>query len=58
MYSRTARKKVLIDHGFRLPSAAANRPLKGEERTKARRAVFVSATPETGSSRATRWLSR
>ena len=26
-----ARKKVLIEHGFRLPSAADNRPLKGEE---------------------------
>ena len=41
-----ARKKVLIDHGFRLPSAADNRPLKGEEFwTKARQTVFVSATP-------------
>jgi excinuclease ABC subunit B len=26
-----ARKKVLIDHGFRLPSAADNRPLKSDE---------------------------
>ena len=26
-----ARKKVLIEHGFRLPSAADNRPLKGAE---------------------------
>jgi excinuclease ABC subunit B len=26
-----ARKKVLIDHGFRLPSAADNRPLKAED---------------------------
>ena len=26
-----ARKKVLIEHGFRLPSAADNRPPKGEE---------------------------
>jgi excinuclease ABC subunit B len=26
-----ARKKVLIEHGFRLPSAADNRPLKAEE---------------------------
>ncbi|OUW49052.1 MAG: excinuclease ABC subunit B [Synechococcus sp. TMED187] len=41
-----ARKKVLIDHGFRLPSAADNRPLKAEEFwTKARQTVFVSATP-------------
>ena len=41
-----ARKKVLIEHGFRLPSAADNRPLKGEEFwDKARQTVFVSATP-------------
>ena len=41
-----ARKKVLIDHGFRLPSAADNRPLKSEEFwNKAKQTVFVSATP-------------
>ena len=41
-----ARKKVLIEHGFRLPSAADNRPLKGSEFwEKARQTVFVSATP-------------
>ncbi|AFY99528.1 excinuclease ABC subunit UvrB [Calothrix sp. PCC 6303] len=41
-----ARKKVLIDHGFRLPSAADNRPLKAEEFwTKNHQCVFVSATP-------------
>ena len=41
-----ARKKVLIDHGFRLPSAADNRPLKAEEFWgKAKQTVFVSATP-------------
>jgi excinuclease ABC subunit B len=41
-----ARKKVLIDHGFRLPSAADNRPLKSEEFwDKVRQCVFVSATP-------------
>jgi len=41
-----ARKKVLVDHGFRLPSAADNRPLKGAEFwEKARQTVFVSATP-------------
>ncbi|QEY32526.1 excinuclease ABC subunit UvrB [Synechococcus sp. RSCCF101] len=41
-----ARKQVLIDHGFRLPSAADNRPLKGEEFwQKARQTLFVSATP-------------
>jgi excinuclease ABC subunit B len=37
---------VLIEHGFRLPSAADNRPLKGEEFwSKARQTIFVSATP-------------
>ncbi len=41
-----ARKKVLVDHGFRLPSAADNRPLKGAEFwEKAHQTVFVSATP-------------
>lgn len=41
-----ARKKVLIDHGFRLPSAADNRPLKAEEFwEKMNQCVFVSATP-------------
>ncbi len=41
-----ARKKVLIDHGFRLPSAADNRPLKAEEFwQKVTQCVFVSATP-------------
>lgn len=41
-----ARKKVLIDHGFRLPSAADNRPLKAEEFwAKVNQCVFVSATP-------------
>jgi excinuclease ABC subunit B len=41
-----ARKKVLIEHGFRLPSAADNRPLKAEEFwQKANQCVFVSATP-------------
>ncbi|QCS50727.1 excinuclease ABC subunit B [Picosynechococcus sp. PCC 11901] len=41
-----ARKKVLIDHGFRLPSAADNRPLKSEEFwQKVNQCVFVSATP-------------
>ena len=41
-----ARKKVLIEHGFRLPSAADNRPLKAEEFwTKANQCIFVSATP-------------
>ncbi|MCC5664473.1 excinuclease ABC subunit UvrB [Nostoc sp. CHAB 5784] len=41
-----ARKKVLIEHGFRLPSAADNRPLKAEEFwEKVNKCVFVSATP-------------
>lgn len=41
-----ARKKVLIDHGFRLPSAADNRPLKADEFwAKVHQCIFVSATP-------------
>lgn len=41
-----ARKKVLIEHGFRLPSAADNRPLKAEEFwDKVGQCIFVSATP-------------
>jgi excinuclease ABC subunit B len=41
-----ARKSVLVDHGFRLPSAKDNRPLRFEEfEEKARQLVFVSATP-------------
>jgi excinuclease ABC subunit B len=41
-----ARKTVLIEHGFRLPSAADNRPLKAEEFwDKVNQCVFVSATP-------------
>jgi excinuclease ABC subunit B len=41
-----SRKRVLIDHGFRLPSAADNRPLKSEEFwDKVGQCVFVSATP-------------
>ncbi len=41
-----ARKKVLIDHGFRLPSAADNRPLKSEEFwEKTFQTIFISATP-------------
>ena len=41
-----ARKKVLIDHGFRLPSAADNRPLKAEEFWQTvNQCIFVSATP-------------
>jgi excinuclease ABC subunit B len=41
-----ARKKTLIDHGFRLPSAKDNRPLKFEEfEERVGQTVFVSATP-------------
>lgn len=41
-----ARKRVLIEHGFRLPSAADNRPLKAEEFwAKENQCIFVSATP-------------
>jgi excinuclease ABC subunit B len=41
-----ARKTVLVEYGFRLPSALDNRPLKFEEfETKMRQAVFVTATP-------------
>jgi excinuclease ABC subunit B len=41
-----ARKRTLVDHGFRLPMALDNRPLKFDE-WNARRdaAIFVSATP-------------
>ena len=41
-----ARKKNLIDYGFRLPSAYDNRPLNFDEfYSKVNQAVFVSATP-------------
>lgn len=41
-----ARKQVLVDYGFRLPSAKDNRPLRFEEfEEKVHQAVFVSATP-------------
>jgi len=41
-----ARKQVLVDHGFRLPSALDNRPLKFEEfEEKTHQLVYVSATP-------------
>lgn len=42
----TARKKNLIDYGFRLPSAYDNRPLRFEEFTEKKgQTVYVSATP-------------
>ncbi len=41
-----ARKKVLVDFGFRLPSAMDNRPLTFTEfENKISQAIFVSATP-------------
>lgn len=41
-----ARKSMLIDHGFRLPSAADNRPMRFDEFEKhIDQIVFVSATP-------------
>ncbi|HLR14800.1 MAG TPA: excinuclease ABC subunit UvrB [Bacillota bacterium] len=41
-----ARKQMLVDHGFRLPSALDNRPLKFEEfEEKASQNVYISATP-------------
>jgi excinuclease ABC subunit B len=41
-----SRKEVLVDYGFRLPSALDNRPLKFDEFIKkAPNYVFVSATP-------------
>ena len=41
-----ARKTTLVEHGFRLPSALDNRPLKFEEWEElVPRAIFVSATP-------------
>ncbi len=41
-----ARKEKLIDYGFRLPSAADNRPLKYEEfYKKINKVIFTSATP-------------
>ncbi|MFS0787744.1 excinuclease ABC subunit UvrB [Shouchella sp. 1P09AA] len=41
-----ARKEILVNHGFRLPSALDNRPLKfAEFEGKVSQAVYVSATP-------------
>lgn len=43
-----ARKKALIEFGFRLPSAYDNRPLKFHEfHSKIHQAIYVSATPAT-----------
>ena len=41
-----ARKQILVDYGFRLPSALDNRPLKFDEfESKINQAIYVSATP-------------
>ncbi|MCM1370464.1 MAG: excinuclease ABC subunit UvrB [Clostridium sp.] len=41
-----ARKQVLVDYGFRLPSALDNRPLKFEEfENKLSQVIYISATP-------------
>jgi excinuclease ABC subunit B len=41
-----SRKEILVEHGFRLPSALDNRPLTFEEfREHIRQVVYVSATP-------------
>lgn len=41
-----ARKEILVEYGFRLPSCLDNRPLRFDEfETVAKQAIFVSATP-------------
>ena len=41
-----SRKEVLVDHGFRLPSALDNRPLKFDEFAEVvKQTIYVSATP-------------
>jgi len=41
-----ARKQMLVDHGFRLPSALDNRPLKFDEfERKVNQSIYISATP-------------
>ncbi|HSP51393.1 MAG TPA: excinuclease ABC subunit UvrB, partial [Cryobacterium sp.] len=42
----SSRKRTLVDHGFRLPSALDNRPLKfGEFKGRVGQTVYLSATP-------------
>ena len=46
-HGERARKKVLIDNGFRLPSALDNRPLNYEEFSrKLNQVIYTSATPQ------------
>ncbi len=41
-----SRKEVLVDYGFRLPSALDNRPLRFDEwRSRVKQAIYTSATP-------------
>ena len=41
-----SRKRTLVEHGFRLPSALDNRPLNFDEfQNRINQVVFVSATP-------------
>src|SRR6202043_1542734 len=43
-----SRKQVLVEHGFRLPSALDNRPLPFEEfQAHVNQVIYVSATPST-----------
>jgi excinuclease ABC subunit B len=43
-----SRKEVLVEHGFRLPSAADNRPLRFDEfYERVNQCVFLSATPSS-----------
>ncbi len=43
-----SRKETLVEHGFRLPSALDNRPLRFEEFTaRTKHTLFMSATPAT-----------
>jgi excinuclease ABC subunit B len=45
-YGDRSRKEVLVEYGFRLPSALDNRPLNfGEFEERVKQAVYVSATP-------------
>ncbi len=47
-YGDRSRKDTLIEHGFRLPSAADNRPLQFEEfMERVNQVVFLSATPSS-----------
>ncbi|PJE59987.1 MAG: excinuclease ABC subunit B, partial [Candidatus Portnoybacteria bacterium CG10_big_fil_rev_8_21_14_0_10_44_7] len=54
-----ARKNVLVEHGFRLPSALDNRPLKFTEfERKIGQTIFVSATPGDFEKKKSRLIAR